>query len=244
MVTSASCTKWDNQEPTQILANDELINITEINRHPLYVPGKRYHDIAVLRLDKFYNPQKIYQIVAPACIWRKDNIPEPIVFYSAYGPDTSGELTAQVTNVPLKILTAFFLDNGRCNENYSTQFKSELPGGFNGDFVCAENPVDLVPGICKLEPGGPISNFRRDNVIPYVYGINTLGEECGGTGNVFVATRISSYYDWIESIVLNLTENALKTRFDDDENNSIHPLNRGDFPYESQLGNINRKKIN
>ncbi|EAT35014.1 AAEL012788-PA [Aedes aegypti] len=239
VVTSASCTSWNNLHPTQVLANEQSIDITEITRHPLFVPGRHYNDIAVLRLDKFYNPHKIYQIVAPACIWNKGKIPEPIVFYSGYGPDSSGSSSSQETYVSLKILTAFFLDNGRCNSNYSSQFAQQLPGGFNGDFVCAENPVDLVPGICKLEPGGPISNFRRDNVVPYVYGVNTLGAECGGAGNLFVATRISSYYNWIESIVLNRTEKVVDSRFEsDDHENDIHShpvVNRGDFPSESHF---------
>ncbi|XP_062713543.1 prostasin-like [Aedes albopictus] len=239
VITSASCTNWDNQQPTHIVANEQPIEITGITRHPRFVSGKHYNDIAVLRLDKFYNPHKIYQIVAPSCIWNKDKIPEPIAFYSGYGPDSAGSSASHVTYVPLKILTAFYLDNGRCNTNYSAQFAQQLPGGFNGDFVCGENPVDLVPGICRVEPGGPISNFRRDNVVPYVYGVNTLGGECGGAGNLFVATRVSSYYRWIESIVLNRTEKVVDSRFDDDERDNdvhLHPVvNRGDFPSESHF---------
>ncbi|KAL1400520.1 hypothetical protein pipiens_007361 [Culex pipiens pipiens] len=239
VVTSASCTKWNGQEPTQIEANDQLINITSIVRHPRYVAGKHYNDLAVLQLEKFYNPNKIYQIVAPACVWKNDRIPEPIVFYSGSGPDSSGSDSGKITSVPLKILTAFYLENGRCAANYSEKFKDELPGGFNNDFVCAENPVELVPGICQLEPGGPISNFRRDNVVPYVYGINTLGTECGGPGNLFVATRISSYYPWIESIVLNKTSRQTAERVDtaDDEfsGNAIDVVSRSVVPYEDDL---------
>ncbi|XP_039431531.1 transmembrane protease serine 9-like [Culex pipiens pallens] len=239
VVTSASCTKWNGQEPTQIEANDQLININSIVRHPRYVAGKHYNDLAVLQLEKFYNLNKIYQIVAPACVWKNDRIPEPIVFYSGSGPDSSGSDNGKITSVPLKILTAFYLENGRCAANYSEKFKDELPGGFNNDFVCAENPVELIPGICQLEPGGPISNFRRDNVVPYVYGINTLGTECGGTGNLFVATRISSYYPWIESIVLNKTSRQTSERIDtaDDEfsGNAIDVVSRSVVPYEDDL---------
>lgn len=49
-----------------------------------------------------------------------------------------------------------------------------------------------------------MSNFRRDNIVPYVYGINAIDEgPCGGSQNLFVATRLAPSYDWIESIVLN-----------------------------------------
>ena len=61
----------------------------------------------------------------------------------------------------------------------------------------------------QLEPGGAVSNFRRDNIVPYVYAVNTMDEgECGGTQNLFVATRLAPFYDWIESIILrHLPEN-------------------------------------
>lgn len=116
----------------------------------MYRPGKHYHDIALLTLDKFYNPHKIYQFTAPACIWRNEQIPEPIVFYSGYGPDFTGSMSSSVSNVSLKILTAFYTENGICDKNYYSKFEEVLPQGFNRNFICAENPIELVPGICKV----------------------------------------------------------------------------------------------
>lgn len=73
-----------------------------------------------------------------------------------------------------------------------------------------------------------------------MYGINTLGTECGGPGNLFVATRISSYYPWIESIVLNKTSRQTAERVDtaDDEfsGNAIDVVSRSVVPYEDDLG--------
>ncbi|XP_055545243.1 uncharacterized protein LOC129730163 [Wyeomyia smithii] len=242
VVTSASCTRWNGKDPSHIKANEQMIKITDINRHPMYVSGQHYNDIAVLTLDKFYNPHKIYQIVAPACIWKNERIPEPVVFFSAYGPDFTGSTMDATPSVPLKIITAFRLENGRCNTNDSSRFKDELPGGFNSDFICSENPVDLVPGICRLKPGGPISNFRRDNIVPYVYGINTLGEQCGGAENIFVAIRISFFYNWIESVVLNRTEIAQKSSAGIEGEMEIDKTvveaslaSRSDFPFEEDL---------
>ncbi|XP_055641759.1 serine protease 53-like isoform X2 [Toxorhynchites rutilus septentrionalis] len=243
VVTSAACTDWNGREPTEILASDQSVKIVEIIRHPMYIPGEHYHDIALLTLVKFYNPHKIYQFTAPACIWRNERIPEPIVFYSGYGPDFTGPMSSAVSEVPLKILTALYTENGICDKNYNNKFVNELPQGFNRNFICAENPVELVPEICKLEPGGPISNFRRDNIVPYIYGINTLGTKCGGTGNPFVATRISPYYSWIESLIVN------GSKFDTDKQRVQEPVgneititqhdssvgNRGDFPHEQDL---------
>ncbi|XP_055605534.1 polyserase-2-like [Uranotaenia lowii] len=153
VLTSATCTQTEEgQAPTHILAADQSIQIIDITRHPSWEPESSYNDLAVLKLEKFYNPHKIYQIVAPGCVWRKEAIPEPIVFYSGYGPDFTGVSITGSANVSLKILTAFNQENGKCNESYSGKFSDELEQGFTEDFVCAENPVELVPGICKNNP--------------------------------------------------------------------------------------------
>ncbi|XP_035777817.1 uncharacterized protein LOC118458944 isoform X2 [Anopheles albimanus] len=206
VVTSATCAVRNNQRPAFVEANDELIDIIDIDLHPRYIASKSYNNLAVLTLAKFYNPNKIYQIIAPACIWKEDRITDLIVFYSGYGPEVKNEPTDKVNNVSLKILVALLSENGRCEANDAWKVNSTLAAGFNSDFLCTYNPIDLVPGICKLEPGGSVSNFRRDNIVPYVYGINAIDEgPCGGSQNLFVATRLAPSYDWIESIVLNRT---------------------------------------
>uniref|UniRef100_A0A182QR08 Peptidase S1 domain-containing protein n=1 Tax=Anopheles farauti TaxID=69004 RepID=A0A182QR08_9DIPT len=203
VVTSATCAIRNNRQPAFIEANNELIEIVDINVHPKYVAGTNYHNLAVLTLGKFYNPNKIYQIVAPGCIWREERITDPIVFFSGYGPEVKNEPTDVAKNVSLKVLVALATENGRCEASEAWKVNSTLLSGFNSDFLCTYNPIDLVPGICKLEPGGAVSNFRRDNIVPYVYGINTMEEgACGGSQNLFVATRLSPFYDWIESIIL------------------------------------------
>ncbi|XP_058119562.1 uncharacterized protein LOC131284791 [Anopheles ziemanni] len=212
VVTSATCAVRDNQEPAFIEANGELVEIVDIDVHPKFVASRDYHNLAVLTLGKFYNPNKIYQIIAPGCIWKEERITDPVVFFSGYGPEVKNEPTDRAKNVSLKILVALATENGRCEATDAWQVNSTLVAGFNSDFLCTYNPIDLVPGICKLEPGGAVSNFRRDNIVPYVYAINTLEEgPCGGSQNLFVATRLAPFHDWIESIILN----QLKT------NNSI-----------------------
>ncbi|XP_053671427.1 uncharacterized protein LOC128721673 [Anopheles nili] len=203
VVTSATCAVRDNQQPAYIEANNELVEIIAIDVHPKYVAGKNYHNLAVLTLGKFYNPNKIYQIIAPGCIWKEERITDPIVFFSGYGPEVKNQPTDIAKNVSLKVLVALVTENGRCDTSDAWKVNSSLWTGFNSDFLCTYNPIDLVPGICKLEPGGAVSNFRRDNIVPYVYAVNTLDEGvCGGDRNVFVATRLAPFYDWIESIIL------------------------------------------
>uniref|UniRef100_A0A182P7C8 Peptidase S1 domain-containing protein n=1 Tax=Anopheles epiroticus TaxID=199890 RepID=A0A182P7C8_9DIPT len=209
VVTSATCAVRNNQQPAFIEANNELVEIVGIDVHPKFVAGKSYHNLAVLTLGKFYNPNKIYQIIAPGCIWKEERITDPIVFFSGYGPEVKNQPADVAKNVSLKILVALVTENGRCEANEAWKVDSSAWTGFNSDFLCTYNPIDLVPGICKLEPGGAVSNFRRDNIVPYVYAINTMDEgACGGTQNLFVATRLAPFYDWIESIILrHLPEN-------------------------------------
>ncbi|XP_053658338.1 uncharacterized protein LOC128707410 [Anopheles marshallii] len=209
VITSATCAIRNNRQPSFIEANNELVEIVDIVVHPKFVAGKNYHNLAVLTLGKFYNPNKIYQIIAPGCIWKEDRITDPIVFFSGYGPEVKNQPEDVAKNVSLKVLVALVTENGRCEANDAWKVNSTLWSGFNSDFLCTYNPIDLVPGICKLEPGGAVSNFRRDNIVPYVYAINTMDEEeCGGAQNLFVATRLAPFYDWIESIILkHLPEN-------------------------------------
>ncbi|XP_058055826.1 uncharacterized protein LOC131207233 [Anopheles bellator] len=207
VVTSATCATRNNQRPAFVEANNNLIEIVDIDLHPQYVPGKSYNNLAVLTLGKFYNPNKIYQIIAPACMWKEDRITDLVMFFSGYGPEVKDDPKEKANNVSLKILVALLTENGRCEANDVRKVNgTSLAGGFNSDFLCTHNPIDLVPGICKLEPGGAVSNFRRDAIVPYVYGINALDEgPCGGSQNPFVATRLAPSYNWIESIVLNRT---------------------------------------
>uniref|UniRef100_A0A182VXZ5 Peptidase S1 domain-containing protein n=1 Tax=Anopheles minimus TaxID=112268 RepID=A0A182VXZ5_9DIPT len=209
VITSATCAVRNNKQPSFIEANNELVEIVDIDVHPKYVAGKHYHNLAVLTLGKYYNPNKIYQIIAPGCIWKEERITDPIVFFSGYGPEVKNQPEDVAKNVSLKILVALVTENGRCEANDAWKVNSTVWTGFNSDFLCTYNPIDLVPGICKLEPGGAVSNFRRDNIVPYVYAINTMGEGvCGGAQNLFVATRLAPFYDWIESIILrHLPEN-------------------------------------
>uniref|UniRef100_A0A8W7PNC1 Peptidase S1 domain-containing protein n=1 Tax=Anopheles coluzzii TaxID=1518534 RepID=A0A8W7PNC1_ANOCL len=225
VVTSATCAIRNNQQPAFIEANKEMVEIVDIDVHPKFVAGKNYHNLAVLTLGKFYNPNKIYQIIAPGCIWKEERITDPIVFFSGYGPEVKNEPEDVAKNVSLKVLVALVTENGRCEASDAWKVNSTLWSGFNSDFLCTFNPIDLVPGICKLEPGGAVSNFRRDNIVPYVYAVNTMDEgECGGTQNLFVATRLAPFYDWIESIILrHLPENdpiLTSIRFGGDESDT------------------------
>uniref|UniRef100_A0A182WVA5 Peptidase S1 domain-containing protein n=1 Tax=Anopheles quadriannulatus TaxID=34691 RepID=A0A182WVA5_ANOQN len=225
VVTSATCAIRNNQQPAFIEANKEMVEIVDIDVHPKFVAGKNYHNLAMLTLGKFYNPNKIYQIIAPGCIWKEERITDPIVFFSGYGPEVKNEPEDVAKNVSLKVLVALVTENGRCEASDAWKVNSTLWSGFNSDFLCTFNPIDLVPGICKLEPGGAVSNFRRDNIVPYVYAVNTMDEgECGGTQNLFVATRLAPFYDWIESIILrHLPENdpiLTSIRFGGDESDT------------------------
>uniref|UniRef100_A0A182TRY9 Peptidase S1 domain-containing protein n=1 Tax=Anopheles melas TaxID=34690 RepID=A0A182TRY9_9DIPT len=176
VVTSATCAIRNNQQPAFIEANKEMVEIVDIDVHPKFVAGKTYHNLAVLTLGKFYNPNKIYQIIAPGCIWKEERITDPIVFFSGYGPEVKNEPEDVANNVSLKVLVALVTENGRCEASDAWKVNSTLWSGFNSDFLCTFNPIDLVPGICKLEPGGAVSNFRRDNIVPYVYAVNTMDE--------------------------------------------------------------------
>uniref|UniRef100_A0AAG5CU23 Peptidase S1 domain-containing protein n=1 Tax=Anopheles atroparvus TaxID=41427 RepID=A0AAG5CU23_ANOAO len=134
VVTSATCAVRNNQEPSFIEANGEMVAIVDIDVHPKFVASRDYHNLAVLTLEKFYNPNKIYQIIAPGCIWKEERITDPVVFFSGYGPEVKNEPTDMAKNVSLKILVALATENGRCEATDAWQVNNTLVAGFNSDF--------------------------------------------------------------------------------------------------------------
>jgi hypothetical protein len=65
----------------------------------------------------------------------------------------------------------------------------------------------------QLNSGGSVQQQLRfyDRIINYVFAINSFGENCGFRTPV-VATKVHSYLDWIDSVVLG--ETVTDTRSD------------------------------
>lgn len=69
--------------------------------------------------------------------------------------------------------------------------------------LCFENSLYIVPNSCELDQGGPVGrkyHSLSETFFPYQLGISIHGRDCS-FGYPAVATRVSRYIDWIDSII-------------------------------------------
>ncbi|XP_075144804.1 uncharacterized protein LOC142219916 [Haematobia irritans] len=170
-------------------------NVAEVIVHPLYNTSMHYHDIALLRLDEpiVYSPY-----VRPVRLWARDDIPYPNVFTMGYG-------STSFAKAPTYILTEMELStvpHDECNEELPPN--EIAPQGITDTQICAKDYIKNRD-TCQGDSGGPLQlnlqrRRNRRGFRYYLVGIISYGEVCG-SGSPGVYTRVSSYIDWIASIV-------------------------------------------
>uniref|UniRef100_A0A336MPR3 CSON004416 protein n=1 Tax=Culicoides sonorensis TaxID=179676 RepID=A0A336MPR3_CULSO len=95
------------------------------------------------------------------------------------------------------------LNNQACNEFYRKKNGNQIVDSQ----ICIQNDLFSVPGICDLDVGGPVERkiWSYNEYDSYIFGVNSFGKNCG-FGTPVVATRVSSYADWIEENVLGVVK--------------------------------------
>ncbi|XP_065080902.1 ovochymase-2-like [Ochlerotatus camptorhynchus] len=182
VITSADCVSGPNK-PTFVLLGTDRANISDITLHP--ESQREQNNLAVVTLEQFINFETTRKFAGPACLWKKDFIPEKKVFVSAIRPDDRKQL----------VVNATITQDDLCKEG----------------LICAMNRENLIPDTCTYGLGGPVTNYHSKIkvYIPFLYGVNTEGSSCGGRGNRFKAVATAQHYTWIESVVLKHIIEAL-----------------------------------
>lgn len=98
-------------------------------------------------------------------------------------------------------MNSTILSNQACNEFYNKKNGNQILDSQ----LCIQNDLFSVPGICDLDIGGPVERkvWGYNEYDSYVFGVNSFGKNCG-FGTPVVATRVSSFADWIEENVLGV----------------------------------------
>lgn len=181
VITSAECGLL---QPKFIDLQGNVVAITKVTIHNDFNAKTLQNNLALLTLAQFLSREatdKAYYL--PACPWKKETLPQGEDIY------VSGLEQFGYREDYLFINATLVIDN-RC------------PKGS----LCTENPQDIVPGICKLDQGGPVTNYVRsrfDKFVPSIYAVNSRGSGCSGKGNIFEATPLAAHYKWIESQILS-----------------------------------------
>ncbi|XP_055530902.1 serine protease 53-like [Wyeomyia smithii] len=198
-ITSASCISEKSSLPGFIESalSAETIRVDDVYIHPNYSDGaKPENDIALVKLAMYLIGK---EELLPACLWRESEIKEEFgnMYYSAYASQyqldvrTREDLDFQLT------IKREITNNGRCVD----------PLQQRQNLLCSSGNIPLIPSVCKLDYGGPISNSAYYRFLPYLYGVVT--NLSSGCGDHLVGTRVYPHIDWIESIVLDHTNDRL-----------------------------------
>ncbi|XP_058177132.1 uncharacterized protein LOC131293069 [Anopheles ziemanni] len=215
VLTAAHCTAdADNNVPDVARLGDiNLYNteddmfaqqrrIVEIIRHPEHMFSRRYHDIALMRLDKGVI---LHDTVAPACLWNEDVIRFKSFEAAGWGDTGFAEKRSPVL---LKVSLSP-ADPVRCSNHFL--HTRGLRDGLHPNQMCAgDEQMDTCPG----DSGGPlqVKLLHNTRVTPFVVGVTSFGAACGQSVPG-VYTRVAPYIPWIRTVLNDRGENATEQMF-------------------------------
>ncbi|XP_062551839.1 uncharacterized protein LOC134217091 [Armigeres subalbatus] len=198
VLTTAGCTNSVKRRSPDVISigepdvskiNDgeaQIIPVMETIPYPSYNPKTHDNDIAILKLD---SDVSVNENAVPACLWRDLN---RTPYYAQEVQFNKQFFTARDKNL---------VHNRDCK-----QFTSHTE--LTNDQMCWQelklHPNGTEAGNCGHK-GDPFIAFQRTNSVylPYLVGLYSFGDKqrCV-SGEPVVATRISSYINWISLYLL------------------------------------------
>ncbi|XP_017031187.1 venom protease isoform X2 [Drosophila kikkawai] len=185
--------EWENDVAPQ------RRRVAQIYLYPLYNATLNYHDIGLIQLNR---PVEYTWFVKPVRLWPRDEIPYGKLHTMGYG--STGFAQPQ-TNI-LTELDLSVVPTDQCNSSLPADESS--PQGILSSQICAHD-YEKNRDTCQGDSGGPLQlNLERRNrrhrsrrrYRYYLVGITSYGAYCRSEFPG-VYTRVSSYIDWIASIV-------------------------------------------
>ncbi|XP_073959923.1 tryptase beta-2-like [Choristoneura fumiferana] len=184
--------------------NQQFPNDKEISRiivHPQYAPPKKYNDIAIIELVE--EVLEFTELVQPACLWTKFDT-------SSLGLEATltGWGVVDTTNLQsspeLQAAEVDIIDSKVC-DNLLRSFCSRLWCGMQDGQICAGKLTGGVDA-CQGDSGGPLQvriplAIQDQGAMHYVIGVTSFGIGCARASKPGIYTRVSTYIDWIESVV-------------------------------------------
>lgn len=173
-------------------AEPQEYQIASVTPHPNYRHSSNYYDIALIRLVRRVT---FTRFVRPACLWQKGSINSTKAVATGWGQvQFAGGRSDDLRKVSLNII-----DNSDCRQLYETS--KQLRRGIVKSQMCA-GYLQGGKDTCHGDSGGPIQVITPKNqCVFHIIGITSFGIACAAANTAAVYTRVSSYVDWIESIV-------------------------------------------
>ncbi|GBP47576.1 Serine protease Hayan [Eumeta japonica] len=167
------------------------IRIAEVIVHPNYTRREKYHDLALVRLEKPIDPS--YNL-KPACLYTHNDEPRIALTVTGWGTTSN---TRDIRSDFLLKANVTVVSRSQCSEDYTNWRK--LPVGISPEQICAGDK-DGIRDTCQGDSGGPLQGLTENDGNYRLIGITSFGRGCG-SAVPGVYTRLSYYLDWIESVV-------------------------------------------
>ncbi|XP_052866526.1 uncharacterized protein LOC128272702 [Anopheles cruzii] len=216
VLTAAHCVEDDDNVPPDVvrlgdinLYNDtddqyaQQLKIVEIVRHPEHRFSTRYHDLALLRLERNV---RLHDTVAPACLWDDEEIPFPSMEATGWGATGFGQKS---TPILLKVSLGL-VKKAECDRYYRVGDRGLKQGLQNYQLCAGDVKMDTCPG----DSGGPLQMKLLHNakMTPFVVGVTSFGGVCGQSiPGVYM--KVAPYIPWISSELAKRGENVQEWSF-------------------------------
>ncbi|XP_024942568.1 serine protease snake [Cephus cinctus] len=207
ILTAAHCMESRDKGPAR-LVRVGLINlkdpghamqerrVVERIKHPNYRMPSRYHDIALLKLAK---PIYLNSQVRPACLEIDFMINGRKAIASGFGKTSydGSEGSNELMKVQLD-----YISQEECEKGFRAELGTrQMPSGVIPNLLCA-GVMEGGKDTCQGDSGGPLQRVLTEPYCMYsVVGITSFGKFCGFKNSPAIYSRVSTYIDWIESIV-------------------------------------------
>ncbi|XP_022906189.2 venom protease-like [Onthophagus taurus] len=172
-------------------ASPRQFGIAQTFRHPEYESDKKYHDLALLRLNSSVD-FNVY--IKPACLHTEKELLNDRFIVAGWGKTSFGGDDASI----LQKVNLTISDHTSCSKTYTKRVNGLNDGLIEDIQICAEGAAK-GGDTCQGDSGAPLQ--YRDNRLHKIVGITSFGINCGLVPGVY--TRVSYYVPWIEGIVWN-----------------------------------------
>ncbi|XP_058122288.1 serine protease 53-like [Anopheles ziemanni] len=216
VLTAAHCAvDNDNVQPDVVRLGDinlynntddqyaQQLKIAEIIRYPEHRFNSRYHDLALLRLEKNV---VLHDTVAPGCLWEDEEIPFPSMDATGWGATGFAQ---QHTPILLKVSLSV-VQKAQCEQYYRVDRRG-LKQGLQSYQLCAG---DIKMDTCPGDSGGPLQTKLLSNgkMTPFVVAVTSFGTICGQSiPGVYM--RVAPYIPWIRSELAKRREKVDESSF-------------------------------
>ncbi|XP_058455315.1 serine protease snake-like [Malaya genurostris] len=203
VLTAAHCSRYGRPDFVRLgeidlreeYDNQVDIDVEYFRRHLNYRFATSYDDIALIKLKQQVT---FSQFILPACLWTAFDVNATAVIATGFGNTEFGDTELHKSDT-LRKVQLDLLDRKECADQFLGL--RNFDRGIADEQLCIGSKRG-GKDTCQGDSGGPVQVITEPKgCIYYVVGVTSAGSSCGEGRSPSVYTRVSSYIDWIESIV-------------------------------------------